>query len=222
LRTTAAILVAAGLAAAASANVTTRDTLSVGFAPGNGNDNVNFAISRVDDGTGNIVELGLKAKERFFGDANVGGTGNLYIVQAGESPVSGTNPTPDTGRAWWNLDTSFSYGTRSVADTLITVTITDIDGDVFSSPVDPFPPFINATDNLLQASQNFGFSNIAPFLGGFDPFALGDYTISASAEDRLSGADLGSVDIIVRVVPAPGATAVLGLAGLAAARRRRG
>ena len=225
-----ALLMVAGLAVAAPALAGDppiyRGALDTPFFPGDGNDNVNFAISRVTETggvfDGNTVELGIKAKERWFGDANIGGTDDLYIVQAGYSPTSGAPGAPDDlMRAWWNFDFSFDYGSRSVVNTLVTMTITDIEGDVLPVPFVITPGFLDGTESLVQASWNTGFDFLSLPLNGFDPFQLGDYRIDVSAVDVASNADLGSIGITVRVVPSAPTGALLGAAGLLAARRRR-
>ena len=226
---TAAVLACTSIA---SAGVTTdtRATLDTPFFPGSGNSNTDFAITRVveESGafTGNTVELGLKAKQRFFGQTNVGGSGNLYKVQPGFAPTSGAAGAPDDpARAWWNFDFSVDYGDRDISDTLVTLTITDIDGDVLNIP------FLAGggvpTDlDLAQDSWNTGFGFINDPLegaGNFDPFKTGDYIISLTAVDIASGDTLGSVDITARVVPMPTplTLAGAGLIGVAGMRRRR-
>ncbi len=210
------------LGGSALATVTTNDTLLIPFTPGDGNSNTNFAIFRTTEGAGpfagNSMEFGLKGKQRFVGDT-LPITGNLYEAQPGFSPTSGVDPTPALNRAWWNFDFSINLGGRDVSNTLVNLSISDIEGDVFSLTFDTSvaPP----TTSLIQDSWNIGFGFIQTPLLGFNPNLPGDYNIQISAGDIASGQFLGSVNIVVRVVPAPGAAALMGLCGLTAMRRRR-
>ncbi len=217
---TAAVAVLGG---SALATVTTNDTLLIPFTAGSGNSNTNYAIFRGAEGAGpfagNAIEIGLKGKQRFFGDT-LPITGNLYEAQPGFSPTSGIDPTPALNRAWWNFDFSINLGGRNISNTLVNMSVVDIQGDLFSFNFDTSvaPP----TTSLIQDSWNIGFGFIQTPLLGFNPNLPGDYNIQISAGDIASGQFLGSVNIVVRVVPAPGAVALMGLCGLVATRRRRG
>lgn len=207
------VVVSSVLASAAMASVSNNSPLSGPFLPGVGNSNTNFVVSTVTESTGNVVELGIKGKERFFGDT-LPISGNVYTAQPGYSPTSGGDPTPATNRAWWNMDFSANLGSRTPANTTLTLTIVDIQGDVFNASGP-------ATVSLAQDSWNIGFGFISGPLGGFNPFTPGDYTVTIAASDLATSASLGSATAIIRVVPAPGAAALLGLGGLMVARRRR-
>jgi hypothetical protein len=211
----AALAALGGMASAGGVTVTYRDTLGIPFTAGSGNTNTNFAISR-DSGSG--VELGLKAKERFFGDGNVGGTGDLYIVQAGYSPVSGSDPTPDPSRAWWNFDFSIDLNQNTFNDTslhmLITNNINSISIDLDISAVLQGGGLGGLS--VYQNSYNMGFA----FLGslGFDANDVGTYSFELVAYGMADGTpNLGDVGMTVQVdgptVPLPSG-AGLGLAGL--------
>lgn len=215
--------IVAALGGSALATTTTNDTLLIPFTPGDGNSNTNFAIFRATEAAGpfagNAIEMGLKGKQRFFGDT-LPITGNLYEAQPGFSPTSGVDPTPALNRAWWNFDFSINLGGRDVSNTLVNMSIVDIEGDVFSLNFDTsvgVPP----TTSLIQDSWNIGFGFIQTPLLGFNPNLPGDYNIQISAGDIASGQSLGSVNIVVRVVPAPGALALMGVCGFVATRRRR-
>jgi len=226
----AAIALTATVASTASAGITStttfRDTLDTPFFPGTGNSNQDFAITRSTESAGlfagNTVELGLKAKRRFFGQTGVGGSGGLYIVQPGFSPTSGAAGAPDDPtRAWWNFDFSVDYGDlRDNTNTMVTLTIADIEGDILPIPFVPSATFPVGAQ-LAQDSWNTGFGFLSAPLGGFDPSVAGDYTLTFAAVGVGNGEDLGSVSITVRVIPTPGAVALAGLGGLAATRRRR-
>lgn len=211
----AALLAVAGLANAGGTTVNTvRDTLSIPFSPGSGNSNTNFSISKYIDG-GNTVELGIKAKERFFGDANVGGAGTLYLVQPGFSPVSGVNPTPDPPRAWWNFDLSINLGSRTFSNTSVFLDITNnVNTQMMSIDISAFL-IANSLGGLsvLQDSQNLGFGAFAPL--GFNANDIGTYDFSL----RALGAN---AQMTVQVVPLPtaGGLAAASLLALGARRRR--
>jgi len=226
-------LTVATLSMNASAGVTTtfRDTLDTLFFPGTGNSNTDYTVAHVLEESGafngNTIELGLKAKQRFFGQTNVGGSGNVYTVQPGFAPTSGAGGAPDsTNRSWWNFDFSIDYGDREVSDTLVTLTIQDIDGDILNIPFAEIPIAFPGDTDLVQNSWNTGFGFINDPLegtGNFDPSKLGDYIISLTAVDISSGDVLGSVSIVARVIPmpTPAALAGAGLFGIAGMRRRR-
>ncbi|MEM7622807.1 MAG: hypothetical protein AAF235_06345 [Planctomycetota bacterium] len=229
---TIAVLSAFALAIPASAQtteLTPRGSISGPFVPGNGNGSDNFAVYTIEETTGafagNTMEIGLKAKERFFGDGNVGGTGTLYIVQDGVSPEGQEAGAADSDDAWWNFDLSIFYGSRSIADTLVTVTITDPENDIAILPFAITPNVFDGTESAVQTSQNIGFDFIAAAgLGPFDSTLLGDYIFDVTIEDIASGGtpvSLGEFQVIARVVPTPGAVSLLALSGIAGAQRRR-
>jgi len=230
----AVILGGAHTVSAQTVTKTTRDTLDISFDPGTGNPNTDFAITEIVEGNGNEIEIGVKGKQRFVGQENVGGTGTVYEVQPGFSRSSPTDPSPDTDRAWWNWDFSVDLGDRSTeGDTEVTMDITDPEGDSYS-----LSEWGNT--DLIQSSWNigFGFINDAMFdtdgdgmeeqlgtggLGGFKPNLTGDYTIDFSVSDASAG-ELGSQQITARVVPLPGSAwaglSLLGVLGGSAAVRR--
>lgn len=222
-----AVVCAAGLnsLAAAQGVQTFRDTLSIPFSIGTGNSNTNFSINRYTETGGNIVEIGMKAKERWFGDANVGGANELYIVQEGFSPTSGSNPTPST-RAWWNYESSINLGSRVTDSVRVQITIANLASPLMppalvlstttDAAVGPLPSGIS----VLQSSENLDFSPFN-FLTAWDAFDHGDYNFELEVFDKATNDSLGATNMTVRVVPAPSGAAVLALGGLVATRRRR-
>ncbi len=219
----AALVAFSGLATAGGAVTTFRDTLSIPFSVGSGNSNTNFSISRYTEGNSNVVELGIKAKERFFGDGNVGGAGDTYNVKSGFSPISGGNPAPSTN-AWWNFDFSIDLGSRTFSDTIVRLDITNtINSTTVTYDFSAFLISIGGGSlSKFQDSQNLAF---APFAGdlGFNPNALGTYLFTLRAETLADGGDpLGGAGMTVNVIPLPTSAglASLALAGLAIRRRR--
>jgi MYXO-CTERM domain-containing protein len=213
-----ATLAIAGLAQAAVVNNT---SLSIPFTPGSGNSNTNFVVSTQTESNSNVVELGIKGKQRFFGDT-LPITGNVYEAQPGFSATSSSNPALDPTRAWWNFDYSANLGTRSTNDTIVTISIQDIQGDIASFDITAATlPTGSPALSVIQNSWNIGFAFLSTPLAGFDPSLPGDYTLTISARDLNTNAGLGSATAIVRVVPTPGAAALLGMGGLLAMRRRR-
>ena len=224
----ASIAVPTAAEAALSITKTTRDTLDTGFEPGDGNPNTDFAITRIAEDNGNTIEIGVKAKERFVGQTNVGGSGTTYIVQPGVSTQSATNLTPDPDRAWWNFDFSVDLGSRNLGDTDVIMSIVDPEGDSYSLDFGS-----DDETSLLQSSWNigFGFINDATFDGdplgnggleGFKPFLYGNYDIDFAVKE-LDGTALGSQEITAQVVPLPAAAALFvpGLVSIALVARRR-
>lgn len=210
----AAIVALAGVAHAGGVQVnTSRATLAIPFTPGTGNSNTNFSRSVYTDT--NVIELGIKAKQRFFGDANVGGAGTLYIVESGFSPISGGNPAPSPPHAWWNFDFSVNLGSSTFAATTIFLDITNnINAQSMSVNISALL-IANSLGGLsvFQGSENLGFGAFAPL--AFNANALGTYSFSL----RGGGAQ---ADMTVQVIPLPTAAGVasLGLLGLASRRRR--
>lgn len=214
----------ATLATAAHAGYvnTFRDTLNIPFSAGSGNSNTNFSISRFTETNSNVVELGIKAKQRFFGDANVGGSGSLYAVQPGFSPVSGSNPTPDPPRAWWNFDFSINLGNRTFNNTSVFLDITNNVNSQFMSIDISGLLIANSLGGLsiIQDSQNLGFGAFAAL--GFNANAVGTYAFSLRAESFLdSGVVLGDASMLVSVVPLPTSAMLASASLLALAARRR-
>ncbi len=222
----AAVVCVAGLntLAAAQGVQTFRDTLAIPFSIGTGNSNTDFSINRFMETGGNVVEIGMKAKERWFGDANVGGINELYIVQDGFSPTSGSDPTPST-RAWWNYESSIDLGTRVTDSVRIQITIENLASPllppvlVLSTTTDAAVGPLPSGLSILQGSENLAFSPFN-FLTAWDAFDQGDYNFELEVFDKVTDDSLGATNMTVRVVPAPGAAAVLALGGLVATRRR--
>ena len=160
--------------------------------------------------------VGIKAHQRFLGDIvpNV----NTYTVETGESPTSGSDPTPAAGTARWNYLVSVNLGTYTFNDLQVFQKI-DFDPADGGGQTGPYVADISQLmiDNslggtsLYQESQNLGFAfwqtigdaAILPF----DPFAPGiyDQVIEVWTKDSVL---LIQADIRVEVVK-PGCTNIL-------------
>jgi MYXO-CTERM domain-containing protein len=79
-----------------------------------------------------------------------------------------------------------------------------------------FTPSLGNSWALIQASGNINFSGLQSLPALADGLNWNVQVVSGSSEFGASGSSL-----IVSVVPAPGAVALIGLAGLATTRRRR-
>lgn len=193
---------------------------------GSGIGNGDFSID-TNDSSG--LQVGLRAGLRFFGPLPTDGVPGdaTYFAPSGNSPVSGSDPTPAPGLATWNF--YFHFDQRGVPDLaqaaslFLTVDLDPTAGtNLLSVDLLPlFPALPMGEDALLiQGSQNLGF-------GGppFDTSATGTYDFTLEARDA-TGAPLASTSIHVNVANVPEATALvtwagLGLLGFVGVRRRR-
>ena len=142
-----------------------------------------------------------------------------YVSPSGLNPIyTSWNPNAPA----WALAMSVTInGVRPVAATgmMQRLTLTkpgDAIGSVVWSGVD--------INTLWQINQSPGIWMGVPavatdYFGANAAYLLGDWKIRLDVYD--GSGDLGSQEILVNVVPAPGALALLGVAGLAGARRRR-
>ncbi|MFO0963666.1 MAG: hypothetical protein U0625_12290 [Phycisphaerales bacterium] len=202
----------------------------IAFTPGSGIGNDGFTYSESTIGGGGKLLVGLKATEYYYGGngnmnpgdstwspdqpaggswLNVDGLGR-YTGAAGES----TYKPGGSSRARWNFDWSVTIDgvapTAGIAN--MTMTITRPDMTVIN---------VGTADITVwgyQDSWNVGFNFLSAFNGIND---LGEWKISLAITDATGGGYLCGQDIFV-TTPAPGALALLGIAGLAGSRRRRG
>ena len=152
------------------------------------------------------MEVGLTAFNRFAGA--IVPAGNVYTTTAGNSPTSGSDPTPATGTARWNYLLSVNLGDHTFNDVHVYL---DLDFD--PSPATTYNT-VNVSaymigqglgnTNLAQSSENFGFSfwQAAPFnFPAFDPNIGGTYDLRVRVLSPSSGEQLMMVPISVVVQP---------------------
>lgn len=194
-------------------------TLDIPFSIGSGNSNEQFTIDRNND-SGNDIEIGIKAKNRFVGD--IAPVGNVYNTVAGES---------DPGLAIWNIDWSVDLGAGKTIDDYDVYLTVDFNTASGNSDVSTFlidgTAFLLPGESVNQQSQNlgFGFWSLAPNYQAFDPFAAGEYEIGLSVfEQGATTGPLANVQAFVNVAPIPLppslALGALGIGALAFMGRR--
>lgn len=211
-----------------------------GFIGGSGIGNGGFALLTDTDAG---FQLGLRANERFFTNFLPNDGIMTYFAEAGDSPTSGSDPTPAVGLATWDFQFHVDIGSQLRRDAALTYTaaqslvddvILAIDYDagfgavasLEASLTDAFtaaPPLGPGLVDpvLMQGSQNIGFGFLQTAAAGaglgaflpFDPHAPGEYTFTLRAED-MNDEELGSLSIKVVVVPEPSMLALFGI-GLA-------
>jgi hypothetical protein len=213
---------AAGSIAAAGSGFSVSNESAVSFAGadldgivGSGIPNSNFVVA---ENTGENIEIGLKAIERFIGDLPV--SGSTYTAQPG------TSAGPPVG-ATWNYVLAADLGDRTIGDFDINLFV-DFDPaagveNFVTVDVDAQAALAgNSGASVFGDSQNldFGFWSLlgAP---AFDPFAAGEYVLAFEVLERGTSNVFARSEITVNVIPSPAAAPALGLLGLAAMRRRR-
>jgi hypothetical protein len=211
------------------------------------NNNNGFLYTNTDLGGGNWLTIGLRASNYFgLNEAPVyADTGsNTFLVEPGVTNPYPTTPPPgsfDPAAARWGFQWSVSVnGSRTSAALtglwwslrIDSPTAGDNWGTVLAGMADlgtdaasPQPQYA-----INGWSPSFGFLGLDSFQSGgppgawngldFNPNTIGNYTFTLQVRDT-SGTVLGSTVMTV-MVPAPGAVALLGTAGLVGSRRRRG
>lgn len=241
------VLVPTLIAAAASAQTIYDTSVTPNFSPGAGIPNAGFVVN---NNVPLLVQTGLTSNYR-FGIRQPNGPGdtilrnslvnNVYTFDAGESYTNSGATAIDTGRAAWNFSYSANLNTSgggSIGQNFTNNTV------LLTIDWDPTAGVDQRTYNLssyfvgvgfgglteVQDSQNLGFTfwDNASFLAltgstprsaAFNPFALGTYRVQLDV--IRGGNNISSSEMFVNIVPTPGAAALLGIAGLAATRRRR-
>ena len=166
--------------------------------------NVNAQQYTLDDGSGN----------------QPAGT-NLYFGLASKLAIWSTNPGQMVGVA--NFLGQPSYGVANLAvgttvgSSLASGTSWGSGGDIFTNAAVPAYKWAQGSSNLF----GFSFANASGQLR----YAWGEVTLDAGSNlygtiNRIVYDDTGA-SVTAGVVPAPGALALLGVAGIVGARRRR-
>ncbi|HRP83001.1 MAG TPA: hypothetical protein PLY76_13995, partial [Flavobacteriales bacterium] len=169
---------------------------------GSGIPDQNMAVSQDCRG----IDVALSAFERYVGA--IIPAGNVYTTTTGNSPTSGSDPTPDPVMARWNLLGSIDLGTYDFTQVNVFL---DLDFDPAAAPVwntmNLSQGMINngmGALHVYQASENLaaGYWGIA-FPGvTFDPHVPGVYDIRVRLESASSNEELVNLAIQV-VVQAP-------------------
>ena len=213
--------------------------------PGSGlSDNTNFVYTNTDIGTPGAAEwltIGLRSSA-YYGAPNeipsyIGN--NTFQVDAGSTlwaPASG-DPTPPayaSAPRWgfnWNISVNGSRDASALSGLYWSIRIvgpanTGNWGTLAAGGAVDSNAALNAWQlgfsyfalNSAQSGQPAGLWDGL----NFNPNTLGDYQFTIAVRDgSATGAIVGQTSMTVSVVPAPGALALLGVAGLSAGRRRR-
>lgn len=202
-------------------------------------------VTSVAGVTGNALQIGLRAQERFQGPT-LERMGNMYFVDPGES---------DPGVALWNYDFHLDFGTleadnlnadddsleKQLGDTLSPLNMRDFEV-IFELDTNPSAAVSYVATNLnsfltglglppsnpvvlFQTSQNMAFSVFGGGNPPFDPNAAGIYDFRLTVNSTTGQVAQTHIQVKVgQLVPEP-ITATLGLMGLGglglATRRRR-
>lgn len=178
--------------------------------------------------------VGIKAHEYGNGN-NPAGTSTVSSLSGGGSwlnidsqgrytalsGVAANKPSWNPNAPRWGFTWSITLdGARPAAGTAeVAMTITRPDGAPVAlfSGLDAGGNFGgNPANPVWQNNWNLGYLGV--FGNGVDANTLGDWKIRIDVS--FLGTSLGSQEITVNVVPAPGALALLGVAGVAGRRRR--
>jgi MYXO-CTERM domain-containing protein len=211
---------------------------------GGGSDNTNFVFTNTNIGSGGTdkwLTIGLRANA-YYGAPNAIPTyvgNNTFQADAGASlwaPASG-GPVPDAyanAPRWgfsWNISVDGSRSASALSGLYWSMRIVG-PGSSGNWGTTNFSGPIGANDALNAWQLGFDFfplsSGATPGVStpglweglNFNRNTLGDYQFEIAVRGGQTGTILGSTSMTVSVVPAPGAIAVLGLAGLSARRRR--
>ncbi len=205
------------------------------------NDNSGFIYTNTAVGS-SWLTIGLRASNYYGVNEAPVYTGNsTYQVQAGQTaPSSATTGWFPTAARWgvrWSVSMDGARSNAALSGLWWSIRIDSPTAganwgtlsagmvDLGNEPESPEGLAINSWtpsfDFLGLNSASFGAP--AGLWNGlaFNPNTQGDYTFRIEVRQGQFGSVLGSTDMTVSVVPAPGAIALLGVAGFVGGRRRK-
>jgi len=222
---------------------------TLSYGAGAGSTPISWQLNQVNDNSGFIytntavgsswLTIGLRASNYYGVNEAPTYTGNsTYQVQAGQTAASSGGGGFDSTAARWGFQWSVSMdGVRSNSALSGLWWSMRIDSPTAGSN---WGTLAGGMVNLGTDTQSYAINGWTPsfgFLGlnsassgagpglwnglAFDRNTQGNYTFRIDVRQGQFGAVLGSTEMTVSVVPAPGAVALLGAAGLGAGRRRR-
>ena len=240
----------AAVAAAGSANAVVQQQFgTLSYGAGAGSTPISWQLNQVNDNTGFIytntavasswLTVGLRASNYYGVNEAPTYTGSsTYQVQAGQTSASSGGGGFDSSSARWGFQWSVSMdGVR---------TNSALSGLWWSMRITSptaganWGTLAGGMVNLGTDTQSYAINGWSPSMGflglnsansgaptglwnglAFNPNTQGTYTFRIDVRQGQYGAVLGSTEMAVSVVPAPGALALLGAVGLVGARRRR-
>lgn len=183
-------------------SISYNSALSTDFVIGTAISNQHFAVATLGS-----IEFGVKANVRFISDI-IPINDIDYLAEAGYSPTSNSDPTPDIGKGTWDFLYSFNLGDYDFNDLRAVVSI-DFDPDDSANQAAPFELDLSsalsqtgiADTSFYQGSENLGFSFwqllAGPTANLYDPLQDGVYDIGLrlfNLADHLLG------EVFIRVV----------------------
>ena len=240
----------AAVAAAGSANAVVQQQFgTLSYGAGAGSTPISWQLNQVNDNTGFIytntavgsswLTVGLRASNHYGVNEAPTYTGSsTYQVQAGQTSASSGGGGFDSSSARWGFQWSVSMdGVR---------TNSALSGLWWSMRITSptaganWGTLAGGMVNLGTDTESYAINGWSPSMGflglnsansgaptglwnglAFNPNTQGTYTFRIDVRQGQYGAVLGSTEMAVSVVPAPGALALLGAVGLVGARRRR-
>jgi MYXO-CTERM domain-containing protein len=222
---------------------------TLSYGAGAGSTPISWQLRDVNDNSGFIytntavgsswLTIGLKASNYYgVNEAPVYMGNSTYQVQAGQTaPSSATTGWFPTAARWgvrWSVSMDGARSNAALSGLwwsmrIVSPTAGANWGSLSAGMVNL------GTDTQSYAingwSPSFGFLGLNSASSGgpagawnglaFNPNTQGNYTFRIEVRQGQFGSVLGSTDMTVSVVPAPGAIALLGVAGLVGGRRRK-
>ncbi len=222
---------------------------TLSYGAGAGSTPISWDLNQVNDNSGFIytntavgsswLTIGLRASNYYGVNEAPVYTGNsTYQVQAGQTaPSSATSGFISTAARWgfqWSVSmdgdrsnaalSGLWWSMRIVSPTAganwgsLSAGMVNLGTDTESYAINGWTP---SFDFLGYNSASSGGPAGAWNGLAFNPSTQGDYTFRIEVRQGQFGSVLGSTDMTVSVVPAPGAIALLGVAGFVGGRRRK-